>query len=163
MNREMQIILEVNREAEEFYEDATRLGDHAAYALTGRHRSQITGLENIADSALKASDVLDYIKRQTARFQYWRQNFSDRQPHGGPGYPGSDLAFGERLKLYLEKALVVKRDEICGEKRLNIPGTTDEAKHLRRRIYLLLIRQFVHQMAAQYEYRVALANDKKGA
>ncbi len=161
MNREMQIILEVNREAEDFYEDAVRLGDHAAHALTGRHRAQITGLENIADSALKTSDVLDYIKRQTARFSYWRQNFMGRSSQGGPAYPWNDLPFGERLKLYVEKALAVKRDEIC--ERLKISGNTDEERHLRRRIYLLLIRQFVHQVAIQYEYRVALANDRKGA
>ncbi len=75
MKQEMQIILEVNDQAELFYEDAIQIGDHAAYALKARHRSQMTGLENVAESALKASDVLDYVKRQTARFPYWRQNF----------------------------------------------------------------------------------------
>ena len=33
MKKEMQIILEVNNQAENFYEDAILLGDHAAYAL----------------------------------------------------------------------------------------------------------------------------------
>jgi hypothetical protein len=157
MNREMQIILEVNQQAENFYDDAVLLGDHAAYALKARRRSQMTGLENVAESALKASDVLDYVKRQTARFVDWRQDM--------PGAP-SKQGFGERLKEFLEKRLAERRDVICSEKRLNISDKTDEGRLLRRRIYLLLIRQFLRQMVAQYEYRVSLDNlndAKKGA
>jgi len=151
----MQIIREVNIQAENFYEDAVQIGDHAAYALTKAHRSQLTGLENIAEGALKVSDILDYIKRQTARFPYWRQSF--------PGEKPSDEAFGERLKNYLEKELTRKRDVICNAKMLNIGDKTDEDKTLRRRIYLLLIRQFMRQMVAEYEYRVSFERDRKGA
>ena len=35
MNPEMKIIREVSDQAEEFYADAVRLGDHAAIALKG--------------------------------------------------------------------------------------------------------------------------------
>src|SRR5947209_14868618 len=143
MNKGMQIIREVNIQAENFYEDAIQLGDHAAYALTKAHRSQMTGLENIAESALKASDILDYIKRQTARTLSWRQVF--------PGEKPSDEAFGERLKNYLEKELARKRDAICGSKMLRIGNETDEDKTLRRHVYLLLIRQFIRQVVAEYE------------
>ena len=153
MNIEMQIIREVNDQAEMFYEEAIAIGDHAALALTRAHRSQMTGLENIAESAFKTADVLDCIKRQTARFPYWRQVF--------PGH--SDEAFGERLKNYLEKDLATKRDAICSPRRLNIDDKTDEHRQLRRRIYLLLIRQFLRQMVAQYEYRVSFESDRKGA
>jgi len=155
MNKGMQIIREVNIQAENFYEDAIQLGDHAAYALTKAHRSQMTGLENIAESALKASDILDYIKRQTARTLSWRQVF--------PGEKPSDEAFGERLKNYLEKELARKRDAICGSKMLRIGNETDEDKTLRRHVYLLLIRQFIRQVVAEYEYRVSFERDKKGA
>lgn len=157
MNKEMQIIREVNIQAENFYEDAVQLGIHAAYALTKAHRSQMTGLENIADSAPKVSDILDYIKRQTARFPYWRQVF--------PGEKPSDEAFGERLKNYLEKELGRKRDAVCNVKLLNIGDQTDEDRTLRRHIYLLLIRQFVRHMVAEYEYRVSFepGKNKKGA
>jgi hypothetical protein len=148
MNKEMQIIREVNVQAENFYDDAVQLGDHAAYALTRAHRSQLTGLENIAESALKASDVLDYIKRQTARFLYWRQSF--------PREKASQEAFGERLKNYLEGELKTKRNAICHPKVLNIGEETDEDKTLQRYIYLLLIRQFIRQMVAEYEYRVSI-------
>ena len=49
MNPEMKIIREVNIQAENFYNEAVKLGDHAAYALKAQHRSQMTNLENIAD------------------------------------------------------------------------------------------------------------------
>ncbi len=158
MNQEMQIILEVNSQAERFYEDAVGIGNHAAYALTARHRSQMTGLENIAESALKASDVLDYVKRQTARFSYWRQSFPANESSGG-----SDKSFGERLKNYIEDPLARMRDSICRDK-LKIGDKTDEDRHTRRRVYLLLIRQFLRQVVSQYEYRVAFGpeNAKKG-
>ncbi len=152
-NRAMQIIREVNIQAENAYEDAVQLGDHAAYALKKNHRSQMTGLENIAESALKTSDIFDYIKRQTARFLYWRQSFPTH----------SDLVFGERLKRYLEEELSKKRDTICSPNRLNIGNKTDEDKQLRRRVYLLLIRQFIRQMVVEYEYRVNIEGDRKGA
>ena len=170
MKKEMQIILEVSDQAENFYEDAIQLGDHAAYALKARHRSQMTGLENIAESTFKSSDVLDYIKRQTARFSYWRQSFPkdlsnqrfNEHPKQSEESDPSHKGFGERLKLYLEKDLVDKRNVICNERHLNIGNKTDEDRQLRRRIYLLLIRQFLSQMVAQYEYRVSFEERKKG-
>jgi hypothetical protein len=151
MNTEMQILREVNIAAEYFYGDAVEHGKHAAYVLTKTHRSQMTGLENIADSSPKVSDILDYIKRQTARFPYWRQSF--------PGETPSDEAFGERLKDYLEKDLKDKRDAICS--RLEIGDESEPHKTWRRHTYLLLIRQFVRQVVAEYEYRVSFGPDRK--
>ena len=145
---EMKIISEVNNEAENFYEDAIQLGDHAAYALKAAHRSQVTSLEGIAESTLKTSDVFDYIKKQTARFPYWREGFPEHASQG----------LGERLLKYLEDDLVKKRDEIC--KKLGIGSQTDTDKQKRRRIQLLLIRQFIRQMAAQYEFRVSLVGGR---
>ena len=92
MNKEMQIIREVSAvaETEAFYRKAEKLGQHAAHALKASHRSQLTGLENIAESTFKTTDILDYIKKQTARFPYWRQGF----PQGENPNEG----FGESLK-----------------------------------------------------------------
>ncbi len=151
MNVDMlKVIREVNIQAEEFYEDAVRLGNHAAYALKARHRSQMTGLENIAESAFKTSDVFDYIKRQTARVPQWRQADSTaRNPHQG---------FGERLKTYLEKELPQRLAMICEPQRLNIGEATDEEKQKRRQIYLLLMRQFIRQVVVHYEYQVSLGS-----
>jgi hypothetical protein len=149
---QVKIIREVNIQAEEFYKDAVDLGIHAAYALKVNHRSQMTGLENIAESAFKYTDIFDYIKRQTARYSYWQQ---------GPERERPGEAFGERLLNYLEKDLSNRRDNVC--KRLKIYDMTDEDKQLRRRLYLLLIRQFVRQMVVQYEYRARLLGNQKGA
>jgi hypothetical protein len=153
MNPEMKIIREVSIQAEDFYDDAVRLGDHAAFALKAAHRSQMTSLENIAESTFKTSDIFDYIKKQTSRFPYWRQPMREQKE--------SNLGFGEHLKNYLESDLSKRLARICDAKRLNIGNTTDEEKQERRRIYLLLMRQFIRQMVVEYEYQVSLGNKKR--
>ena len=155
MNPEMKIIREVNIQAENFYGEAVKLGDHAAYALKAPHRSQMTNLENIAESAFKTTDIFDYIKKQTARFPYWRQPFPENK--------ASNAGFGESLKHYLEHDLKDKLATICGPKRLNIGDKTDEEKQERRLIYLLLIRQFIRQLVVEYEYQVSLGSKKREA
>ncbi len=147
MNKDMQIIREVSAMAETdaFYGKAEQLGQHAAYTLRGS-RSQLTGLENIAESTLKTTDILDYIKKQTARYQSWQRGF----PQGAIPNEG----FGESLKQYFEKDLRSLRDAICNG-RLKISDKTDEDKQQRRRVYLLLMRQFIRQMVVEYEYRVS--------
>lgn len=149
MNKDMQIIREVSAVAETdaFYEKAKQLGQHAASALKASHRSQMTGLENIAESTLKSTDILDYVKKQSARFPYWRQSF----PQGNDPNEG----FGESLRKYLEVDLKAKRDTLCNG-RLKIGNSTDEEKQHRRRVYHLLLRQFIRQMVVEYEYRVSL-------
>ncbi|GHO95307.1 hypothetical protein KSF_053550 [Reticulibacter mediterranei] len=156
MNREMQIIREVNIQAEIFYPDSVRLGDHAASVIGRSRRSQMTGLENIADSALKTSDIFDYIKRQTARFSFWRQSFPNENQFATERHATDNIAFGERLIHHLQIDLAERRDTICGSERLNIDASTYENQHLRRQVHLLLIRQFIHQMVAQYEFRASL-------
>ncbi len=146
---EMQVIREVNIQAEVMYENAVQLGDHAAYVLGEKHRSQMTSLESIAESALKTSDILDYVKKQTARFDYWRRGYGEIQE-----------SLGSRLKEYLEVDVAKKRDSICGKNRLNIENKTDEQKQERRRIYLLLMRQFIRQMVVQYEYQASFGAEE---
>src|SRR5258708_39444003 len=106
MNDEMKLIREVNIQAENAYEHAVQMGDRAAHSFQllntpgkkNNHRSQMTNLENIAESAFKTSDIFNYIKRQTARQDYWRQAL--------PGYPvpgrkdNTDVGFGEGLREY---------------------------------------------------------------
>ena len=163
MNREMQIILEVNVQAENFYEKAVQLGDHAAKVLGSRRRSQMTGLENITDSALKKTDIFDYIKRQTARFSFWRQSVPYNKSQGSSHNAVDDKGFGERLLYYLEKDLdEIYLKEICSKDRLNIGNTKEEERYERRRISLLLIRQFIHQMVAAYEFQVSMSNSNNG-
>jgi hypothetical protein len=152
MNPEMKIIREVSIEAEDFYETAVSLGDHAAEALKARHRSQMTGLENIAESTFKTSDVFDYIKKQTARFPHWRLPFSEQR---------NELqGFGERLQAHLENELAKRRDNVCT--RLEVGDSAYQDKQKRRRIHLLLIRQFIRSMVVEYEYRVSTDNSRRG-
>lgn len=142
MNREMQIILEVDNQAAIFYHDAERLGNHAATVLK-RSRAQLTGLETIAESTSKTSDVFDYIKKQTARNNSWRQTHGDSPNEG----------FGARLKKYLETSLKNRADSLC-EGPLKIGGQSEEDLRKRRSIHLLLMRQFIRQMVVQYEFQV---------
>lgn len=170
MKREMQIKLEVSIQAEQFYEDAIQLGDHAAYAVKKKHRTQLTGLESVAESATKVSDILDYVKRQTARLSYWRQAFSQEQQgsqkeqaawHSIYTGDADDKEFGERLKHYLEHVLAEKRDVLCRTK-LDTAHETDEQRMLlRRHVYLLLIQQFIRQLVIQYEYRLSFDRERK--
>lgn len=148
-NLELKIIIEVSAKAENLYNKVVPLGDHAAYALKKFHRSQMTGLENIAEGTLKAVDVLDYIKRQTARYKYWREPFP----------PQSTVPFGQRLLSFFEQELLMHSDLIS--KRLELADATDEQKQLHRRIYLLLIRQCIHHLVIQYEFRVNIPDDLK--
>src|SRR5579859_2797934 len=94
MNRTIKIIREVNDQAGNFYENAVALGDHAAKALGKTRRAQMTSLENIAESALKRTDVYDFIKKQIARHDEWRKPYKDAKE-----------GFGERLRTYLEEKL----------------------------------------------------------
>ena len=135
---EMKIIREVNIQAEALYEEAKKLGEQAADVLGKDHRSQLTGLENIAESAFKTSDIFDYVKRQTARHKEWHQG-----------------SFGKKLLAALETELAGKRRGICAG--FKIGEKTDEG----RRIHLLLIRQFIRQMVVHYEFWVSVGEEEK--
>src|SRR2546423_9208733 len=161
MNREMKIIYEVSNQAEKFYEDAIDLGDHAAHVLKATRRSQMTSLENIAESTFKTSDVFDFIKKQTARFSYWRQAMPENQ--FSSGNKKANQPFGLRLKDYLEQDLKITADELCDPSCLDIGNTTDKEKQERRHIHILLIRQFIRQMVAQYEFRVSAVGNLSSA
>lgn len=146
-NKRTMIMLRVNEEAERFYQKSQELGTIAAKSFhevrgaeKNRHRAQMTGLENIAETTLKVSDVLDYIKKQIARRQGWT-TLIDGQ------------SFGEKLKNYIEKDLEVARNRVCVS--VDIGNQKEEDQRERQKIYLDLIRQFVRQIVVQYEYFIA--------
>lgn len=157
MNEHMQLIREVNNQAELFYADSVSLGNHAAAVLgtsdKETHRAQLTSLENIAESALKRSDIFDYIKKQTAKKPSANKPNGWQQPF--PEHTDPNIGFGDRLRSYLEVTLREKAANISQV----VPAgaeTSDEARQQRqRRIHLLLIRQFLRQMVVQYEYQVS--------
>ena len=157
MNKRTQILLYVNEQAEGFYDDAQGLGTLAAQTfleesqaqhLQGerkererqKHRAQLTGLETLAETTLKVTDVLDYIKKQTARQKGWKEEHQGQR-------------FGVALKEYIETKIKVNVDNVCVE--MKIGRETDEEKRDRQYIYLQLVRQFIRQLLVQYEYRVS--------
>jgi len=44
-----------------------------------------------------------------------------------------------------------------------IDTTTDEGRQQRQEVYLLLIRQFIRQLVAQYEYEMSLMEERAKA
>ncbi len=150
MNKGMQIKREVSDQAEQFYAEAQRLGTLAAEAMGKGRRSQMTGLENIAETAFKSSDVFDYIKKQMARFDDWRD--APRRPPGAGQSQHPEQGFGAGMLEQLE-ILKLKRDIICD--RLKIGKESDDHRRERQQIYLDLIRQFIRQVVVQYEYRLS--------
>ncbi len=131
----MKILRAVALRADSFYDKAKRLGSSAAQALTDKKRSQINGLEGIANSALKTTDVFDFIKVRTARQEEWRQG-----------------NWGPELLAYLSRDLRKQRIAICQELEVD-PNSAEGIQ-----VYLLLIREFVRQLAAQYEYACKFPN-----
>src|SRR6266487_6404153 len=136
LNKRMKIILRVNEQAERFYDKSEELGTLAAFSFREergrerqqRHRAQMTGLENIAETALKFTDVLDYIKKQIARQPGWKNEYQGQR-------------FGESLKTYIEGHIKEQADHIYAEVRINT--STDEGKREHQHIYLQLIRQLI--------------------
>ena len=145
MNQQMKIFKEIVQytDHEDFYNKAKEFGNVASGAFGSRHRSQMTNLENIANSTLKVTDVLDYIKKQVAR--------SDKDKMWRKG------DFGIELKGYIEQSLSTRRGEICN--RLNI---AEENSSERQRIYLSLVREFVSQLIVHYEYQVTVGGEHDG-
>src|SRR6266704_5723884 len=102
MKKRIELIIRVNKEAgsEEFYQKSQDLGILAAQSFREeqgrerqqRHRAQMTGLENIAETTLKVTDVLDYVKKQIARQPGWTKTYQGK-------------SFGESLKRYIENNL----------------------------------------------------------
>ncbi len=127
------IMREVDWEADndDFRAKAQELGTRAFDALTDKKRSQITGLESIANGTQKVSDVFNYIKLRTARQSEWRSH-----------------NLGRDLLEYLETTLPQKRDNVVNAVAKHNPLD----KYQQQEVYILLIRAFVAQMAAQYEY-----------
>lgn len=142
MNQQMKILKEIAQTAgrDDFYNLAKELGEIASGAFGPSHRSQMTNLENIANSTLKVTDVLDYIKKRVARSERNKRWQKDN--------------FGPRLKDYIEENLCDRRQEIC-----TILEGVDENSVEGQRIYLNLIREFVSQLVVHYEYRTASGDE----
>jgi len=168
MNQDMKIIREINLEAERFYDEAQALGNHAYQAFKDGHRAQLTGLENVAESSLKTSDILDYIKKQISRSdpgKDWRAKGKDDPPT-----EESQKGFGERLKTYLETTLSDQPlKTVCVNVGIAIEPGKGKSKQSseklradllkRQDIHLRLMREFIRQMVVQFEYRAGKSGE----
>ncbi|MDP2859267.1 MAG: hypothetical protein Q8P50_15025, partial [Bacillota bacterium] len=130
--RELQLVRAVALEADGFYEKSGEFGAKASGCFPGKQKSQMKNLESIANSSLKVADVLDYVKKQIGKDK--------------PDNPWREDRFGESLLTHLETD-IRKR---VGTLTVN-PPVTDRAES--QRVQLQLIREFVRQMVAQYEFR----------
>lgn len=133
MNISMRIRREVALESDrdEVYEAAKRLGEQGL----GLKRSQITGLESVANGTQKVSDVLDYVKRQTARHKEWS-------------------VIGPALLTYIEETVRKKREAIVQRLKDANPKIDD---YQQQEIAIQLVRALIAQIAAQYEYASMLS------
>jgi len=162
--RRIEILHAVHEAAEKFYDTSQELGILAAAAFQEqkenqreRHRAQMTGLENIAETTMKVSDVLDYIKKQTARQPGWHKKrpvselLDDFENARAQEY--ADRCFGEILKEYIEKDLAERCTTICGS--LGINPNIEEDQRDQQQVFLQLIRQLVRQLVVHYEYKIS--------
>lgn len=155
MKKRIVLILRVNKEAgsDEFYSESQKLGILAAQSFREerieqqqRHRAQLTGLENIAETTLKVTDVLDYIKKQTARQRGWQKEVGENKER-----------FGESLKKQIESGLEPFVNNVCNG---FIDPTTPEGKQDRQQAYLELVRQFIRQLVVRYEYEMSKEDER---
>jgi len=142
MNVSLQIARAVAKELDQdpVYDRAKALGSQSV----GLRRAQISGLESVANGTRKVSDVLDYIKLRTARHKEWRVN-----------------EIGAALLEAMEQDLRTRRDGICNELTSLADGAAVD-DYMRQDIYLRLIRGFVAQLAAQYEF-ASMQHGRSGA
>ncbi len=141
MKREILFVKEIAVQADNLYPDGERFGAWAAQAFAVDGRRQIKELENIVNSSLKVSDVLDYLKKQTAK-----SKAGEKWRHG----PEQDQ-LGPALIGFISGDLKNKRNTVSNKIGADTSQAVSEAE--KQQVYLALIREFVRQMAAQYELK----------
>jgi len=129
----MKVLKEVGIRVDKLRGNTEDLGKTAAEGFGDKHKSQMKNLETIANSALKVSDVLDYIKRQTGRAK--------------PNQEWKYQQFGKNLLGMVEKTLKQERDSICGK--LAIDDDFDQLE-----VYLLIVRECVRQIVIHFEFEL---------
>lgn len=145
MNQQMKILKEIARiaDGDDFYNQAKAFGKTASKAFDSGTRRQMKNLENISNSSLKVTDVLDYVKKQVAKAEKPKTWWVDD--------------FGIKLKDFIENDLRDFRGRVCA-----ILEGVEEDSAEGQRIYLNLIREFVRQLVVHYEYCLANGGEPHG-
>jgi hypothetical protein len=124
-----------------YYSDTQSLGEVAWLAFGERNKSQIRNLENIANSAMRVADILDFVKRQTGRSRPTKQwRFQD---------------FGHNLLEKLDKPVRQDAQNIFDSVKRDVRdhqlGIDDQ-----RQIHIFLCREFIRHLSANYLYKMGL-------
>ena len=138
MNQQMKNLKEIAQiaDSKDFQTKVQELGEVASNVFRPGQRNQLTNLNNIANSSLKVTDVINYIKKQVARAdrnETWRKN-----------------NFGTQLKKYIEQNLRERQKRVKGVKEDSAEG---------QRFYLYLVREFLRQLVIHYEYRLTVGDE----
>lgn len=140
MSLQMKIHKEVELQIDAMYSKTEQLGELAVKVFgRGRGKTQLRNLENIANSTLKVSDVLDYIKRQTARLNEWKKQ-----------------GFGVKMLEYIQKDILNMRKTVFTHLSSELEHLNDRDRELKKQeIAVQLIRGFVKQLVIHFEWALA--------
>lgn len=142
---EVAIRAKVSAYSDAYYEDTKHLGEIARKAFeSGASKAQIRNLENVANSATRVADILDFVKRQSGRQKRWLHD-----------------QFGPQLLERLDKKLRVDAETIFSEvKYTSAKQQLGEDDKLQdddcRRIHILLCREFIRHLSAHYLYTLGM-------
>lgn len=144
---EIAIRRKVALKSDAYYDDAKPFGEIAEQAFGKTSKSQINSLENIANSATRVADILDFIKRQTGRSkegQRWR----------------NDL-LGKKLVDKFEQTLRRDAEELWDEISQTVPDHyLQEADQ--QTIHIRLCREFIRHLSAHYLYTTSIHEAARG-
>ncbi|VFU18280.1 hypothetical protein SCFA_4010004 [anaerobic digester metagenome] len=144
MKKQLTILQLLNLAADEFYEEAKHMGRLANHALSTKGRSQMKGLERVANSLVKVSDIFDNVKKQTARHEEWQTD-----------------NFGQQLLTFLEQDLRTRTEDIVKQAQEAIRESetdqhpTEITALDKQEIYIRLCQEYVRQLVVHYEYALA--------
>ncbi len=149
---EVAIRAKVSAYSDNYYEDTKQLGEIAREAFSsGAGKSQIRNLENIANSASRVADILDFVKRQSGRQKSWLHK-----------------QFGPLLLEKLDDKLRAESEKIfsdVGSATTEHPfGDSEKLQDDdQRRIHILLCREFIRHLSAHYLYTLGMQAYKNKA
>lgn len=129
------ILEEISKKADGYYEKSKNFGELASTIFGDKKKSQIRNLENIAYSSSMISHIYDYIKIQTGKSntnEDWRKD-----------------KFGEKL---LNQLIELKDDAKVIKDNVKNHNREEATEELTRQIHLKLIREFIKQLGAHYNY-----------
>ena len=139
----MKILKEIayHTSTKEFYNEAKEFGERAAVNI--EKKAQLQNLQTIADSTLKVTDILNYIKNQASKHSYWNKD----------KFTSDILDYlyekeNEGLHEYQEK--IIESENL---KELSLDH------YDKQHVYLLICREFIKQVLVHYNFKKATGEE----